>query len=104
MSYASGRHAYGYCDRCGARTPLNNLKEQIIDRNLSGLLVCDDCLDIDHEQLRLGEVRTDDAIALERPRPDLTIEEGRALTAWNPVGSNLPLLQTRVGIFKVEVS
>lgn len=84
-TYARGKLAYGFCDRCGQRYPIAALKYQIIDGFRSSLLVCRDDMDIDHEQLRTETVRTDDAIGLRDPRPDLTLAESRAFFGFNPV-------------------
>ena len=83
--YARGKLAYGFCDRCGQRYPISELNYQIIDGFRSNLLVCRHDMDIDHEQLRTETVRTDDAIDLKDPRPDLSLEESRAFSGFNPI-------------------
>ena len=57
MSYAAGKRAFGFCDRCGLRYDLKKLKYQFIDQTNSNLRVCPECLDIDHEQLQVGKKR-----------------------------------------------
>ncbi len=84
--YASGKFAFGFCDRCGFRYSYNELQEQMIDANLSGLKVCPTCMDIDHEQLRLGETPILDPQALWEPRPDTSRQDSIDLFGWNPVG------------------
>lgn len=69
-TYARGTRALGICDRCGLTYRLNRLQEQVINRTLSGLLVCPSCLDKDHPQYRLAEVDAVDPQALRNPRPD----------------------------------
>lgn len=70
VAYASGKHAFGICDRCGFRTKYSELKVQIINDYPTGLRVCPDCLDPDHPQLQLGKYPIYDPQALENPRPD----------------------------------
>lgn len=86
--YATGKHAFGYCDRCAFRWPLHELKEEIVNFTRSGLLVCPDCFDPDHPQYRLSRLRVDDPQALRNPRPEIDIERSRNFTGWQPVGFN----------------
>jgi hypothetical protein len=95
--YARGRHAYGFCDRCGFRYDLGELKFQMVNREKTGLKVCPDCMDIDHEQLRVGEVSTLDPQALHLPRPDQSQGESQALFGYNPVGNPADQMTGRVG-------
>ena len=85
-TFATGKYAHGFCDRCGFRYDLHELKDQIIDQRSSGLLVCPECMDIDHEQLRLGKFRIFDPEALRHTRPDLSLYSSRQLTGiiWPP--------------------
>lgn len=86
---AKGKKAFGFCDRTGFRYPLKKLKEQFINGRPSGLMVGEDMLDIDHEQLRVGEVDASEDQSLENPRPDTSQVESRARGAWNPVGGGV---------------
>ena len=52
--FASGRYAFGFCDRCGHRYDLNDLKAEFEDKKPNGLKVCNTCLDPDHPQLQEG--------------------------------------------------
>jgi hypothetical protein len=79
-AFASGKHALGSCDRCGGTFKLRQLRGQIVNRVQTGWLVCADCLDEDHPQLRLGEVDASDAEALRDPRPDTGRDASRELT------------------------
>jgi len=90
-AYASGKHAFGFCDRCSFRYPLADLKFEVQDGHLNGLRVCEKCKDIDHEQLQLGEFRIWDPEALQDPRPDLAEDTGRSFFGWAPVGDNIAL-------------
>ena len=84
-----GKVAYGFCDRTGFRYKLTDLVPQYENRRPNGLLVGRDMVDIDHEQLQLGDVDANDSQALLDPRPDKELDESRALTAWNPVGGGV---------------
>jgi hypothetical protein len=68
LSYASGKHAFGYCDRTGFRYPKKDLVPQIVNLRKTGLLVGRDVVDPDQPQLQLGRVRTDDPQALKKPK------------------------------------
>jgi hypothetical protein len=85
-AYARGKDAFGFCDRCAFRYDLDQLRAQFIDEVDSGLLVCPECMDIDHEQLQLDRVETNDPQSLEDPRPDTSLVESRRLSSWDPVG------------------
>ena len=100
MKYAKGAKAFGFCDRCGQRYDLVDLKVQIVNGYNSGLKVCPPCMDIDHEQLRTEQIKTDDAIALRDPRPDKELVASRAFFGFNPVTGNQP----KVAIGKVTVT
>jgi len=83
--FAKGELAFGFCDRCDQRYPLQELEEQWVNRQPTGLRVCHTCMDIDHEQLRTDELPSGDAVALRNPRPDKNLSESRGLFGWNPV-------------------
>jgi hypothetical protein len=113
LSYASGKHAFGYCDRTGFRYPKKDLVPQIVNLRKTGLLVGRDVVDPDQPQLQLGRVRTNDPQALRNPRPDQSLDESRRQFAWNPVGGGVTELGSRtvaldisaqVGRVSVEVT
>lgn len=85
-TYASGKHAFGFCDRCGFRYDLSELKPEIENQRPNGLKVCWVCFDVDHPQLQLGKFPINDPIVLKDPRPDRAL--GRGLFGWAPVGDN----------------
>ena len=89
------KQAFGYCDRTGFRYPLKDLVPQYENGVDTGLLVGKDQVDIDHEQLRLGEVDANDKISLDNPRPDRELVESRALTAFDPVGGGVTAFGSR---------
>ena len=68
-SYAEGRKAFGFCDRCGFRYNLKDLKTETVNLATTNLLVCPECWDPDHPQNMLGRMRVDDPEALRNPRP-----------------------------------
>ena len=76
--FASGRYAFGFCDRCGFR--YDDLVDQVRAGQETGLMVCRECDDEDN-QLLLGRVRFDDPQALRNPRPDTAQTASRALSA-----------------------
>jgi hypothetical protein len=85
-NYAAGKHAFGFCDRCGFRYDLNSLKYEVVDERRNGYRVCDSCLNPDHPQLQLGEFRIYDPQSLLDPRPDQGEEASTGTFGWNPVG------------------
>jgi hypothetical protein len=103
-AYAKGKHAFGYCDRTGFRYPLKDLVPQYKNRKPTGLLVGRDVVDIDHEQLRLGEVDASDPQGLLNPRPDKGLAESRKLYSWNPVGTGNMKLKGSIGRVTVSTS
>lgn len=76
-------NAIAICDRCGFKYDKNRLAEQIFDQKPTGLMVCSDCMDIDHEQLRIKELVFDDPRILQDVRPDTNAD--RSFSGWNPV-------------------
>ena len=102
MSYASGKYAFGYCDRTGFRYPKKDLVEQVVNQRPTGLLVGKDVLDPDQPQLQLGRVRVDDPQALRNPRPDQSLQESRKFFAWNPVGGGVTALGSRTVGLDIE--
>jgi len=97
MAKTSGKYAFGFCDRTGFRYPLKDLVPQYENRKPTGLLVGKDVLDIDQEQLQLGEVDAVDDQSLLNPRPDKDLAQSRALYSWNPVGLGNVEMYGRVG-------
>ena len=102
MSYASGKYAFGYCDRTGFRYPKKDLVPQIVNQRPTGLLVGKDVVDPDQPQLQLGRVRVDDPQALRNPRPDQSLEESRKFFAFDPVGGGVTSLGSRTVGLNIE--
>jgi len=69
-TYAAGKKALGICDRCGWTYKLKQLMKETVNRNVTNLKVCPECLDEDHPQYDLGRIDHSDPQALNEPRPD----------------------------------
>jgi hypothetical protein len=67
---ASGHNAKGVCDVCGFTYRLRELKNVIIKGRQTNIKACSECWDLDHPQLKLGEVLVRDPQSLRDPRPD----------------------------------
>ena len=95
-AYASGKHAHGFCDRCGQRVDnLNSMRQLVINLMPTNIRVCEECWEPDQPQLQLGRIQVDDPQALRNARPDTTYyapgNEGadgsrQIQWGWNPVG------------------
>jgi|TARA_R110000803_G_scaffold77748_1_gene142616 hypothetical protein len=101
--FASGKHAFGFCDRCGFRYDLSSLKWEFEDKKNNGLRVCEPCLDPDHPQLQLGRFRVYDPQTLRDPRPDNSRVDSVSLFGWKPVGAAASLEMT-ISIGSVTVT
>ena len=77
--FAVGKHAFGFCDRCGFRYDLPDLKTLTIKTKNVNLRVCLECWEEDHPQLQLGMYPVNDPQALRNPRPDTSYPQSRAL-------------------------
>ena len=103
--FASGKNAFGFCDRCGFRYSLSDLKWGCEDKKPNGLKVCSECLDPDHPQLQLGRFRIVDPQTLRDPRPDTSQIESQSLFGWNPIGDTISLeLTGSVGTITVTTT
>lgn len=69
-TFASGKHALGECDRCGFTYKLKQLQALTINEKVTNLLVCSDCWEEDHPQLRAGKYPVTDPQGLRNPRSD----------------------------------
>ena len=81
--YAPATKALGICDRCGWTYKLKELKDEVVDLNSTGLLVCPTCFDPDQPQLQVGRWPVNDPQALRNARPDTGAEASR----WGQGGS-----------------
>jgi hypothetical protein len=94
-SYAVGKHAFGFCDRCGFRYPLRELREEVVNLALVNILVCPECWDPDQPQNQLGHVRIDESQALRNPRPPLGLAQSRQFIN-SASGSPLEIINPQV--------
>lgn len=79
--YASGKRAWGICDRCGFRYLLSTLRAESIRGVLRNNRVCESCYDGDHPQNFLGMTPIYDPQALENARPGVA---ETAVTPYTP--------------------
>lgn len=98
VKYAKGKLAFGFCDTCGQRYDLKDLKVQIVAGRTTNIKNCPYCLDKDQPQYFLGRVPINDPQALRNPRPDTAQVESRELWGWNPVGNNAVYASGEVGV------
>ena len=70
MGKATGKYAFGICDRTGFRYPINELVYEFENGKRTGLRVGRDVADRDHPQNFIGRVKTDDPQSLRDARPD----------------------------------
>lgn len=68
--YAKGYNSKAECQRCGFKM---NYSDLLDDGQVPGLRVCADCWEPWHPQL--DPIPADDAIALQRPSPDISISD-----------------------------
>ena len=66
-----GKKAFGFCDRCGFRYLLVDLRVEVVDLQNTSIRVCPECFDPDQPQLQLGRYVFNDPQALRNPRPDI---------------------------------
>lgn len=98
VKYAKGKLAFGFCDTCGQRYDLKELKVQIVAGRATNIKNCMYCLDKDQPQYFLGRVPINDPQALLNPRPDTAQDASRVLWGWNPVGNNAVEASGQVGV------
>jgi len=85
--FASGKKAFGFCDRCGQRYDLKTMTFQVVKQKTTSLFVCRECLDVDHPQLMLGTFPVYDPQAIRNARPETTLVQSRDFSwGWSPVG------------------
>ena len=97
MAYSSGKKALGICDRCGFTYKLSELRYEIEDDSRNGFRVCYDCFDVDHPQLKIGDIETSDNVSLYDPRIDSGEKESTEYFGFNPVNSTGMVMRNEVG-------
>lgn len=104
VKYAKGKLAFGFCDTCGQRYDLKDLKVQIVAGRATNIKNCIYCLDKDQPQYFLGRVPINDPQALQNPRPDTSQVESRELWGWNPVGNPAVYATGQVGVITLVLN
>jgi hypothetical protein len=97
--YATGKRAFGFCDRCGQRFNLKDMRRIMIKDTLTQIMVCNQDWEPSQPQLQLGRYPVFDPQALRNPRPDISYTQSGLDTngypasgsrifqwGWNPVG------------------
>ena len=108
-AYASGKFAFGFCDICGFRYKLKELKETSVRDQETSIKACPECWNQDHPQNSLGSFPINDPQALRGPRPTGG-SSGRGIFGFNPVGdgnfgeTGTVSLQVTVSVGTVEVT
>ena len=72
MGKATGKYAFGICDRTGFRYPIKELVFEFNNGKRTGLRVGRDVADKAHPQNFVGRIKTDDQQSLSDARPDRT--------------------------------
>tara|TARA_R110000751_G_scaffold65788_1_gene134492 strand:- start:227 stop:562 length:336 start_codon:yes stop_codon:yes gene_type:complete len=86
--YANGKYAFGFCDRTGFRYKIKDLVPQVKAGRMTGLMVGKNMVDKDQPQNFLGRLGDyADPQAIRNPRPDLSQDASRRLSAFDPVGN-----------------
>lgn len=94
--FSSGKFSIAQCDRCGFRFKLKQLKKLTIKTKQVNILVCPECWEQDHPQLKLGMYPVEDPQAVRNPRPDTSYivagdQSGGSRVfqwGWAPVGGS----------------
>lgn len=82
-AFASGKYAHGFCDVCGQRYELHELKPLSSRNRITNIKACPECWNPSHPQKKLGETPVDDPQALREPRPDISLDASRELVgSW----------------------
>jgi len=91
VRFASYKKAFGFCDRCGQRYDLKQLRKYFILGKLINDKVCPECWDPDHPQNWVGIIGgqkvSNDPQALREPRPDNNRNVSCVDYAFNPVAT-----------------
>ena len=71
MAYATGKHSFAICDRCGFRYKYTQLKKE-----WTGFFVCPECYEPKNPQIDPVSVGAD-AEALYQPRPEVSLPQAQ---------------------------
>lgn len=98
--FSSAKFSISQCDRCGFRFKLTKLKSLTIKTKNVNILVCQECWETDHPQLKLGMYPVNDPQAVRNPRPDFAeYPESRSYTEVINNGAGISLT---VGILTIS--
>jgi hypothetical protein len=90
--FSSGKFSIAQCDRCSFRFKLSKLKSLTIKTKNVNILVCPECWEADHPQLKLGMYPINDPQAVRNPRSDVTsYPQSRSYTEVIYIGPGLGL-------------
>ena len=87
--FASGKYSIAECDRCNFRFKRSKLKSLTIKTKNVNILVCPECWEADHPQLKIGMYPINDPQAIRNPRPDNNYPESRSYTEPLYVGAGI---------------
>ncbi len=104
VKFAKGKLAFGFCDTCGQRYDLKELKFQIVAGKQTNIKNCIYCFDKDNPQYFLGRVPINDPQALFNPRPDIAQVASQQLWGWNPVGNPAVYADTQLGVINILIN
>lgn len=90
QAFAAGKKAFGFCDRCGFRANLRELKGETVRGKPKSNRVCRTCWDDDHPQNFQGMQDMSDPQALRNPRPDLSLAQSREIPPTQYTLEDLP--------------
>ena len=104
MAFATGKQSIAFCARCGFQCDYTELKNLVINQQITELRVCEECWEPDQPQYLVGRIPIYDPQALRDPNPDNTLIQSRGLFGWNPVGNMLTDGETSLGQVTVVIS
>lgn len=94
--FATGRWAWGICDRCGISARLLDLRVETQMGRANNLKTCPSCWDLDHPQNFLPKFVQNDPQALRGARPDTGREQSTSLTPpGNWINGQPPTIEQR---------
>ena len=100
--FAAGKRAFGFCDRCGFRYPLGDLRAEVVNLEQTGIKACPECWNPDQPQNRLGEFLVSDPQAIRNPRPDFT-EFPASRAHIQPVDPSIVVGFGNVGVVTISI-
>jgi hypothetical protein len=98
---ATGKHAYGICDKTGFRYKLTDLVTEYVNGTATGMRVGKDVADPDHPQNFTGSVKYTDNTSIPNPRPDTS--PGNGLYGWAPVWNSAQYITSALGTVTVKL-